>query len=77
MVKEQLLELKEKIEKLSNKKARLEGILSDAQKRLREEFDCEDFDAAEQLLKEMEYETGQTEQSIQKQLKEIRDEFDI
>lgn len=76
-LKEQLLDLKGEIEELSNKKARLEGVLSDTQKRLKDEFNCEDFDAAEQLLEKMKYETEQIEQSIQNQLTELQDEFDI
>lgn len=75
-IEEDLLELKEKIEKAKMEKAQIEGRLQGLRERLQKEFNCSSFDEAKKQLEKLEAERDPLEQELREEVEKLRDKYD-
>ena len=72
---EDLEKLKEKAEEIRQQRDRAQGRLEETEKRLREEFQVNSIDEAEELLEKLEKEEKQAETEFEKALEEFNEKW--
>ena len=76
-IEQDLLRMKQKIDKAKTEKAQAEGALSQLHSRLETEFGIKDPAKAEARLDELEAEAAELEKKIQAQMKELEEKYGL
>jgi hypothetical protein len=77
MNREELLELKEKIEEAQTKVSELNGHHSALIKQLSDDWGCESVEEAEKKLKQIKKQIEKLDMSIEEGTKEIEEKYDV
>lgn len=76
-IEQDLIRMKQKIEKAKTEKAQAEGALSQLHSRLEAEFGIKDPAKAEARLDELEFEARELEATIQEKMKELEEKYGL
>lgn len=74
---EELITLKTKIERVEREKARIEGELAAADRRLREEFGCASFAEAQEKLGKEQERLADLDAEIENGIAKLREEYGL
>ena len=74
---EELLQLKDRIERGKTKLAELKGAEANQLQMLNKEYQCKDFDAAEQEVIKLERRIARNDALIQEQMDKLRDDYPV
>jgi Tfp pilus assembly protein PilN len=77
MDREELLELKEKIDQAKAKVSELTGRRDYLLQQLKDRWDCKDIKAGEKLLKQKAEEIQKLEEDIQTRVQELKEKYDV
>jgi methyl-accepting chemotaxis protein len=75
--RDELLELKEKIEEAQTKVTELNGHHSALMKQLSDDWDCSTVEEAEKKLKQIKKQIEKLDESIEEGTKEIEEKYDV
>ena len=73
---EKLLKMKEQVESAQRKVAELDGQLKSLNKRLKEEFECEDLESADKKLAEMDKDLVAKEKQLASGIHQLEEEYE-
>jgi len=77
MKEQELLELKEKIDKAKEKSSELKGELKSLMKELKDDWQCDTTDQAEKKIEEMENEITILNDKIKKGVEKLEEKYDV
>lgn len=77
MDKDELLELKERIDKAKTKVSQLEGRKETLLQQLQDDWECDTVEEAEEKLEELESEAEALEEKIQEGIKHLKEKYDV
>lgn len=69
-------ELKEKVDKAKRERDRAAGALEQAEKQLKEQFDCNSLEEAEELLEAKQKDEARAEKKFEKAMTEFEEKWD-
>lgn len=77
MEKDELLEIKEKIETAKTSKSKLEGKKENLMQRLKDDYGCETLEKAEKKKKKLQTEVDELEEEIEMKSLDFKEKYEL